>query len=328
MLRQVRGAYIHWIYPNSARINAPDAWSAKANARSISQSATCWKKLTWFSPRASLTKKSSHKVAYMFVFLSKFLPPLIYPLGLAILLLAAALILRKNNRLRTAAIVFSFLILLIASNRWVAYSLARSLEWRYLPQGDIPAADAIVLLGGGTDPAISPRKMVEINGAGDRILYAARLYKDGKAPVILASGGNVTLFGERPSTPASEMAEILEFMGIPHQAIWLQPDSQNTYEDALYSARMLKAKGINRVILVTSALHMPRSVALFEKQGIQVIPAPADFTITVDNWQQLRENNLAGQIIDLLPNTSNLGLTNNALKEYLGWLAYRLRGWL
>jgi uncharacterized SAM-binding protein YcdF (DUF218 family) len=91
---------------------------------------------------------------------------------------------------------------------------------------------------------------------------------------------------------------------------------------------MLKEKGISRVILVTSALHMPRSVALFEKQGIQVIPAPADFTITVDNWRQLSQNNLAGLIVDLLPNTSNLSLTSNALKEYLGWLAYRLRGWL
>ena len=91
---------------------------------------------------------------------------------------------------------------------------------------------------------------------------------------------------------------------------------------------MLKEKGITRVILVTSALHMPRSVALFEKQGIQVIPAPADFTITEDSWKQLTDNNLAGWLIAWLPNTSNLGLTSNALKEYLGWLAYWLRGWL
>ncbi len=264
----------------------------------------------------------------MFVFLSKFLPPLLYPLGLAILCLAAGLILRKRERLRNAAMILALLILLIASNRWVAYGLARSLEWRYLPQGEVEAADAIVLLGGGTDPAAPPRAMVEINGAGDRILYAAKLYKDGKAPIILASGGNITWLSDRPSTPASEMAEILEFIGIPSRAIWLQPDSQNTYEDALYSAKMLKDKGITRVILVTSALHMPRSVALFEKQGIQVIPAPADFTITEDSWQQLTSDNLAGQLIALLPNTSNLGLTSNALKEYLGWLAYRLRGWL
>ena len=117
-------------------------------------------------------------------------------------------------------------------------------------------------------------------------------------------------------------------MDVPANAIWLEDKSQNTYENALFSAQILKSRGITRVILVTSAQHMPRSVALFEKQGIQVIPAPADFTITVDSWQQLSENNLAGQIIDLLPNTSNLGLTSNALKEYLGWLAYRLRGWL
>jgi uncharacterized SAM-binding protein YcdF (DUF218 family) len=264
----------------------------------------------------------------MFVFLSKFLPPLVYPLGLAILLLIAALALKKREKLRTWAIVLALAILLIASNRWVAYGLARSLEWQYLPQGEIPAADAIVLLGGGTERAAPPRPSVEINGAGDRILYAARLYKEGKAPVILASGGNITWLSARPSTPASEMAEILEFIGVPADAIWLQPDSQNTHEDALYSAQMLKEHGIQRVILVTSAMHMPRSVALFEKQGIQVIPAPTDFTITEDSWYQLSHGNLAGELVALLPTTSNLGLTSNALKEYLGLLAYRLRGWL
>ena len=151
----------------------------------------------------------------MFVFLSKFIPPLLYPLGLAILCLIAALVLWKKARLRTTLTVAALLILFIASNRWVAYSLARSLEWRYLPQSEMPTADAIVLLGGGTDPATPPRSMVELNGAGDRVLYAAKLFKDGKAPVILASGGNITWLGSRPSTPASEMAEILEFVGVP-----------------------------------------------------------------------------------------------------------------
>lgn len=264
----------------------------------------------------------------MFVFLSKFLPPLVYPLGFSVLLLAAALILRKRERLRTAATVAALVILLVASNRWVAYNLARPLEWRYLPQGEIPNAEVIVLLGGGTDPASPPRAAVEINGAGDRVLYAARLFKEGKAPAILASGGYITFLGSRPSTPASEMADILEFIGVPKEAIWLQPNSQNTYEDALYSAQMLKEKGITRAILVTSAMHMPRSVALFEKQGIQVIPAPADFTITQESWDELTHDTFAGQLISLLPNTSNLDLTTNALKEYLGLLAYRLHGWL
>ena len=73
---------------------------------------------------------------------------------------------------------------------------------------------------------------------------------------------------------------------------------------------------------------MPRSVALFEKQGIQVIPAPTDFAVTEASWSKLTNINLAAQLVNLLPGTSNLSLTTNALKEYLGMLAYRLRGWL
>ena len=116
----------------------------------------------------------------MFVFLSKLLPPFIYPLGLAIILLVLALALYRYQRLRKASIITALVILLVASNRWVAFSLARSLEWQYLPRGDIPQASAIVLLGGGTDPAQPPRPLVQINGAGERILYAAYLYKQGK----------------------------------------------------------------------------------------------------------------------------------------------------
>jgi hypothetical protein len=62
---------------------------------------------------------------------------------------------------------------------------------QYSPPTDIPAADAIVVLGGGTEPAIPPRRSVEINSAGDRVFAAAQLYRDGKAPVLILSGGNI-----------------------------------------------------------------------------------------------------------------------------------------
>jgi len=264
----------------------------------------------------------------MFVFLSKFLPPFAYPLGFTIILLVLALVLHRYRRLQKAGIIAALLILLIASNRWVAFSLSRSLEWQYLPMGEIPKADAIVVLGGGTDPAEPPRPLVQVNGAGERVIYAAYLFKQGKAPILLASGGNLDYSGPQPSTPASDMDVLLTFMGIPEQAIWLEDKSQNTYENALFCARLLKAKNIDRVILVTSAIHMPRSVALFQKQGIQVIPAPADFNVTQAGWDDLTHAPLASQIINLLPSISNLRLTTDALKEYLGILVYRLKGWI
>ena len=264
----------------------------------------------------------------MFVFLSKFLPLFVYPLGLSFTLVVLALFLHRKARLRTALLVAVLIILYISSNRWVSYTLARSLEWRYLPLNPVPQAEAIVVLGGGTESEQFPRPMVEVNSAGDRILYAAQLYKEGRAPFILLSGGNITWLGGRSMTPADEMAQILAMIGIPEQAIWLQPDSRNTYEDALYSSKMLQEKGIRRVLLVTSAMHMPRSVALFEHQGIEVIPAPVDFTITQDGWENLNAFEPQATLVNLVPNTSSLSLTTNVLKEYLGLLIYGLRGWL
>ena len=264
----------------------------------------------------------------MFVYLSKLLPLLVYPLGLAVILLILALVLEKRSSWRKGLTIAALTLLWLASNRWISYGLARSLEWRHLPSDSTPRAPVIVVLGGGTESADPPRPMTEVNAAGDRVLYAARLYHQGAAPQILVSGGNLDFSTARGATPAEEMAELLALMGVPDEAVWIQTDSQNTYEDALYSAQMLADREINEIILVTSALHMPRSLALFEKQGLKVIPAPVDFTITQQNWDNAFRPGLDEFLIYLLPNTSSLGLTTNVLKEYLGMLVYGLRGWL
>ncbi|MFW5714389.1 MAG: YdcF family protein [Brevefilum sp.] len=264
----------------------------------------------------------------MFVYLSKLLPLLVYPLGLACILLIAALIFGKHRRWRKGLMIAALGLLWLGSNRWISYSLARSLEWRHIPTGTIPQAEVIVVLGGGTESADPPRPITEVNSAGDRVLYAARLYHQGTAPNILVSGGNLEFSSARGQTPAEEMADLLALTDVPGEAIWQQNNSQNTYEDALYSARMLAEWNINEIILVTSAMHMPRSLALFENQGLEVIPAPVDFTITERGWESTFRPGIDEFLIYLLPNTSSLGLTTNVLKEYLGMLIYGLRGWL
>ncbi|MHB1385484.1 MAG: YdcF family protein, partial [Bellilinea sp.] len=105
----------------------------------------------------------------MFVFLSKFLPLLVYPLGLACIFIILALVLSKHLRMRYAALWVALLVLWIGGNRWVSSSLTRSLETRYLAPETIPAVEAIVVLGGGTESSGPPRSGVEINGAGDRL---------------------------------------------------------------------------------------------------------------------------------------------------------------
>jgi uncharacterized SAM-binding protein YcdF (DUF218 family) len=264
----------------------------------------------------------------MFVYLSKLLPLLVYPLGLACLLIILALASKYRRGFQKAVLILALILLWLSSNRWVSYALARSLEWKHLPPEGTPQAEVMVVLGGGTESGDAPRPMTEVNSAGDRVLYAAKLYKEGAAPNILLSGGNLDFSTARGMTPAEEMQDLLSLTGIPQEAIWLQPNSQNTYEDALYSARMLRERGIEEIILVTSAMHMPRSKALFEEQGIIVIPAPVDFTVTEQNWESAFNPTWKEALIYLLPNDSSLGLTTNVLKEYIGTFVYGLRDWL
>ena len=197
-----------------------------------------------------------------------------------------------------------------------------------MPIGDIPSAEVIVVLGGGTEPQTNPRPTVELNGAGDRIIYAAKLYHTGKAAHILLSGGNINLVEGIISTPASQMAEIIKELGVPSDALWIEDRSRNTYENALYAQALLREKGFTRVILVTSAAHMPRSVALFTHQGIEVIPAPTDFSVTESGWQELFSQDPSIQLMNILPNVSNLSMTTNIMKEYIGMVIYHIQGWM
>jgi uncharacterized SAM-binding protein YcdF (DUF218 family) len=264
----------------------------------------------------------------MFIFLSKFLPLFVYPLGLACILLLLALITDNNNRRRKNFILVAILILWLSSTSGFSNLLARSLEWRYKPPEEIPVSEAIVLLGGGTEPAVYPRSGVEINGAGDRVFYAAQLFKEGKAPLIVLSGGEITWLNEGSATPAEDMADILTSLDVPANMLIIEDRSRNTYENALYARELLDEKGINKILLVTSAMHMPRSVALFEAQGFEVIPLPVDYSVVENESADNQNGVLVTKIINIIPNASNLALTTNALKEYLGSFIYQLRGWL
>lgn len=264
----------------------------------------------------------------MFVFLSKFLPLLIYPAGLMAVLLIASLVLRKKRRWQTTLTLIALAVLWLAGSRWVAQPLARSLEWQYLPPASLTADQVVVVLGGSTEPADYPRTQVEVNSAGDRVLAAVVLYRTGTAKHILLSGGSIDWLQERGTTPADEMKNMMQALGVPQNVLWIQPQSQNTYEDALYSCEMLKDNGVQRAVLVTSAMHMPRSVALFAKQGCDVIPYPVDYTITEAGWHALWHPDWQTVVINLLPSSSSLALTTNVMKEYIGYLVYLLQGWI
>jgi uncharacterized SAM-binding protein YcdF (DUF218 family) len=264
----------------------------------------------------------------MFLFLSKLLPIFIYPLGLSCLLLIATIVLFwKRPRWAAVTLCAALTILLLSSNGWVARGLVRSLEWQNLPLANIPNADAIVVLGGGIKSATSPRPWVDVSEAGDRILYGARLYKQGKAPFLVLSGGRIDWRGGGPPE-SGDMAQIAEAMGVPKSAILQDTTSLNTYQNAVNVRKLLDDQGIRRrILLVTSAIHTPRSLLIFQRQGFEVTPAPTDFIVSEQELQELTSS-LPSILLNLLPDSNQLDHTTQALKEYVGLVIYRLLGWL
>ncbi len=261
----------------------------------------------------------------MFLFLSKFLPLFIYPLSLScILLILAISVFWKRPQTAAIAVALALTVLLLGGNAWIAGGLVRSLEWQNLPGSELPQAAAIVVLGGGIQPGHPPRPWVEVSDEGDRILYGARLYQQGKAPVMILSGGRINWRNGGPPESA-DMAQIARALGVPATAILQDPSSLNTYENAVNVRQILQSHNIQgSILLVTSALHMPRSLAIFRRQGMSAIAAPADFIVT-----QVEENQgILGFLLNLIPSAEALEHTTKALREYIGLMVYRLRGWL
>jgi uncharacterized SAM-binding protein YcdF (DUF218 family) len=262
-----------------------------------------------------------------FLFLSKLLPLFLYPLGLSCLLLLLALILSwKKPKLVPFPMALALILLLVASNSAVSEALMGSLEGRIPPLKEAPTADAIVILGGATKSAIKPRTMVDVNEHGDRLFYGAQLYKEEKAPLIILAGGRFDWYGK--SNPEStDMAELLQILGVPPSAMIEDPLSLNTYQNALNVQKILEHKGINRILLVTSAFHMYRALLIFQKLGIEAIAAPTDFFVVQPDTTIVKPT-IEGFILDLLPDAHRLSMTTLAIKEYIGIEIYRLKGWL
>jgi len=258
----------------------------------------------------------------MSLFLSKLLPRLVYPLGLTtgLLLVAFFLVWWGRKRLAAAFLLLVLSILWFSSMPVTAAWLAASLERQFLPVpvAQSPAADAIVVLGGGVGVAVPPRLYPDLKSEADRVMHAARLFSAGKAPWVIVSGGSIPFMG--PKAPESNaMRVLLRDWGVPDSAILLDSVSQNTRENALQVQRILRQRGLHKILLVTSAQHMRRALAVFAAAGIDAIASPTDY----EEVGQAEHT-----LLDWLPDASSLDRTTRALKEYLGYAVYRWRGWL
>jgi uncharacterized SAM-binding protein YcdF (DUF218 family) len=223
----------------------------------------------------------------------------------------------------------ALVILLVSSNSLVAVRLLQSLEWRHLPPDPVPTAEAIVVLGGSTRRAEYPRPWIDVMESGDRVIHGAQLYNAGKAPKLIMSGGHIDWSngGVSDHPESSDMAALAMALGVPGAAILEDPTSLNTYQNAVNVKAILEREGISQILLVTSALHMPRSLAIFKKQGIEAIAAPTDFMVTQRTLESMTGSRQS-VLLSLLPDAPNVARVTRAMKEYIGIVVYRLRGWL
>jgi uncharacterized SAM-binding protein YcdF (DUF218 family) len=230
--------------------------------------------------------------------------------GISLFILALIVgIYRRSRRILTATtIVFT-----LWSWQPVSALLMASLERRYpardFPEGD---AEAIVALTGGVykHHAGMPEDLPQ-SDQYIRAAYASWLYRNWKPLPIVASGGlaNGVVLGE-------VMRRVLEERGVPASMIWVEGRSRSTYENAVYSAELLRAKSIRRIVLVTEAYHMPRAELAFRRQGLTVVPAPCAF----------RHKEFTGELEQFVPSPQAMQRNELALHEWMGLIWYRLRG--
>jgi len=246
---------------------------------------------------------------------------LVHPLTvtLALLLLAVLLLLVRWRGTAGTLIVIALVWTYALATPGVSRALRADLERQFAPTRaeQRPDADAIVVLGGGVEPAAEPRHGPNLLRAADRVWYAAKLYQADKAPLIIATGRRP--YRDRGSSAAEAHARVLATMGVPEEAVITPGESKRTRTDGVIVERVMNERDLDKVLLVTSALHMPRAYATFMRRGIEVLPAPTDYEVASVGYK--RES-------PWLPSTEAFALSSKALHEYIATAWYRYKGWI
>lgn len=261
-------------------------------------------------------------------YVNKIIFGLLNPMAFGLFLLTVG-ILFGWRKWRKTGLTFSTLALVwfsIWSFGFTFPNLKTDLEELYPPQRaeEMPTADAIVLLGGGMGSNTNLLVYPEMCQAADRVWHAARLWKAGKAPVIITSG----ISEEWSSVP------LLVDFGVPRSAILIEPSARNTEENAKFVAEQVKARGeegnaLRKVLLVTSALHMRRAELMFrlafekyaaaegsDAKPIEIIPAASDYDGLL--WKD------EVRIDSFFPSADVMADKSRTFKEILGYWGYRI----
>ncbi len=255
----------------------------------------------------------------MFFFLSKILGFFALPSNLLIVvgIIGLLLLCTRYTRLGSWLVVTSLVLIAIAGLSPLGNALIIPLEDRFPPwDSSRGPPTGIIVLGGAVTPDVSAaRSAVALNEAAERITATAELARRYPDARIIFSGGSSALIVDEPVEAAIAVREF-EALGIAHERITAEEQSRNTVENAVFSRLLANPKPGERWLLVTSAYHMPRAIAVFRAAGFPVEAYPVDWR-TRGPADALRPFGSLGD---------GLRRTDTAVREWVGLVAYRLTG--
>ncbi len=245
------------------------------------------------------------------LYLNKLLPIFVLPLGVVVALLLVGLI-RKRRRPIIAALV----VLYLSSMSLVGNHLWRWMESRYPALGidEVEKADAIVPLGGIFGPPVADGTLANVGEAGERLEAGIQLWQHQRARWLVFTGGRIP-WAHQSEVEGAMSKRAAVARGIPADRIVVTREVGNTRDEAHAVAALMRERGWSKIILVTSAWHMPRAARLFRKAGVDFIPFPVDFQV---------DPKAPTTLLDFLPRAEALQRTETVLREWYGLLFYAL----
>jgi uncharacterized SAM-binding protein YcdF (DUF218 family) len=249
--------------------------------------------------------------------LKKIVAPLFFPLSLCLeILLVGIFLLWFTRRQKAGKIIVSIGVVILIAFSYGAASdiLLRPLEYKYPPMTDMSAVLdvewVVVLSGGSSSDAHLPITGRLSHASLVRLVEGIRIHRKLlKSKLILSGGGAFNTIAE-----AKTMADVAVILGVDSKDLILESESKDTKDQARLIHTIV---GDNRFVLVTSASHMPRSMALFEKRGMRPTPAPIGHRITE------RQKITPGIFF---PSAGRIAKMENVFYEYLGLAWAILRG--
>jgi uncharacterized SAM-binding protein YcdF (DUF218 family) len=254
----------------------------------------------------------------MMLFARVFLSLLLPPASLLLIVFIGALLIRTRYKKTGKALVIAGIAMLyLLSTSPVSNLLIRPLENDYPPlKGSVTEAAAVVVLTSGIKD-LSHFGLGVVSGSGSlmRLVEGIKLYRENKGMQYIVVGGR----GD-PARPHVSFGQVLGTeavsLGVAEDDLLIEDESMNTYEGALNLSKIFKNRSNRKIVLVTSAFHMPRSVQLYKETGFDVIPAPTDF----------KSEGVVFGFNLLIPTAGDLSRSSVAMYEYISSSWYILKG--